>query len=234
MAVLFHVDSDIFEMRKRHFGEMSSFRFSELEAKFFLRRAMLDNVNVQAMRALLVDEVGASTLFGWDDELVLHGVAQGLATGSIFLRKIERPTPTVLPYIGEPAPPPEAVTPAEEPEAEPEPEPAEESDASLENSDAVAQAQALVEASEEGTPFCEECAKAKAAAAAASAAPPPPSAAPSEESPTEAAPEEDGEVLAAASAEEQAETLKEAAATGVPFCEECEKARKQREQKEAA
>lgn len=82
--------------------------------------------------------------------------------------------------------------------------------------DAGAQAVALQAAAASGAPFCEECAKAKAAAAAAQAADD--AAGASEE-------EAKDESVAALDAPAQAAALRGAAASGVPFCEECEKAK---------
>jgi hypothetical protein len=78
--------------------------------------------------------------------------------------------------------------------------------------DAAAQAQALREAARAGLPFCEECEKARRAQPSA---PPPPSIA-------EEAEEDDAAQIDAAT---QASALRTAAASGAPFCEECEKAR---------
>jgi hypothetical protein len=73
------------------------------------------------------------------------------------------------------------------------------------NVDVAAQAAALLQAARDGTPFCEECEKARLAELAAAKVPPDPYV--------------DTDVAA------QAAALQQAAADGVPFCEECERAR---------
>jgi hypothetical protein len=88
--------------------------------------------------------------------------------------------------------------------------------------DEEAQAIALLGAADDGAPFCEECERARQAEREAAAgrgededAPPPPP--PITEPPLEPLPDIQ---------EVQAEGLRDAARTGAPFCEECERARR--------
>jgi hypothetical protein len=110
------------------------------------------------------------------------------------------------------------------------PIPGQESDA--DDLDAAAQAATMRDAAEAGLPFCEECEKLKAAKAAARA---------QEEEQKEQADEQDeedgqeepevarasdtptDEAVANVDAAAQAAVLRSAAASGAPFCEECEK-----------
>jgi len=113
--------------------------------------------------------------------------------------------------------------------------------------DSEAQAATLQQAAADGTPFCEECEKAKQRAAAATAAapatqpppapvtPPPPPAAPPPPPPpppvAASAPPAPSEAMddTALDGDAQAAVLQQAAETGVPFCAECEARRKARE-----
>ncbi|BDC48683.1 hypothetical protein F183_A09990 [Bryobacterales bacterium F-183] len=95
--------------------------------------------------------------------------------------------------------------------ATPPPEPPAETESSdLEENDQKQQAAALANAASSGAAFCEECAKLAAAAASSGEeeAPPPPE-------PAVLPPNSDEDKQAAA--------LTDAASSGVPFCEECEK-----------
>lgn len=203
MHALFVIQGEFFELRSGiQVSEGDSlWPLSELHSGVSLRDVLWDDLNLQAARRALAEMEGPSVIFGWDNYRVLNALAHHIASRSLVLRKIERPAPPALEYIGEEgSPPPEpAPPPAEEPQESPEEEEEEE------NSAAEAQAEALVEAAEAGVPFCEECEKAKAAQQA--------------EETASAAPEE-------VDAEAQAATLTQAAEAGVPFCEECEKAKK--------
>jgi hypothetical protein len=100
--------------------------------------------------------------------------------------------------------------------------------------DQQAQAQALEQAADSGTPFCEICAKQQPAAAPAPVAPIDPAAAPTP-SPVEAAVAEDNADAVAEWQQPdqlaQAQALERAAESGAPFCEIC--ARQQQAQEQA-
>jgi hypothetical protein len=97
--------------------------------------------------------------------------------------------------------------------------------------DPASQAQALKNAAEKGAPFCEQCAKSalppppKPPAAAASA--PAPASTPTPPAPSTPETTEQPTLGPDTDAAAQAQALREAAQTGVPFCAECEKARRQ-------
>ena len=110
----------------------------------------------------------------------------------------------------------QAATPAPAPVTDPPDEPTLPADC-----DPVAQAQALKDAAQKGTPFCAECAKAAQARIAATPTAPAPVEPPSTLGPNNDAPA-------------QAQALREAAEIGAPFCAECEKARKEQEAMSAA
>ncbi|MCY2987102.1 MAG: hypothetical protein NTY19_04440, partial [Planctomycetota bacterium] len=85
------------------------------------------------------------------------------------------------------------------------------------NHDATAQTLALVEAAQSGVPFCEECAKLRLSQSSERSEPP--------VAPVPAAPPETSGPPSNPDAVAQAEVLVEAAQSGAPFCEECEKQR---------
>lgn len=216
--------------------------------------------NDGAALAELRNLLGPVGLRGWTNQQILEEVATKLSTGEFQVcaelgHPINEAEMVVVPadpaaaamaqaeaLADEPPPAEAAAAPAAAPAAE---ETLAEETADdptfSENTDAAQLAQVLKQAAEDGTPFCEECEKKKAAAkqkmqraAAAEAA------AEAEEGVEEAPPAapmalpdieierllEDAPTLSSnADPVAIARVLREASARGVPFCEECERAR---------
>lgn len=185
----------------------------------WLRRFQNDRLVMSELRATLA-AAGATTQFSPDDKRVLEEVAARLSSGEFHVcaeasypfrtpeAKIMPPDPdaeTAAQIMSAPPAPP-SPAPAPAPEAEP--------PATLpQNADAAQIAEALRQAAQQGTPFCEECAKATQAAKLNSAAqlPPPP--------PPESTLPPSVDPVA------MAQALQTASRDGIAFCAERERAR---------
>jgi hypothetical protein len=185
--------------------------------------------NATAM-AELQNLLGQSATGGYapiDPTLLLQQIADKMASGEIqacvevcgpvVLQAVAGDgTEEVVPDIAQLR---QAATPAPAPVTEPPEESTLPADC-----DPAAQAQALQDAAQKGTPFCEECAKATQAritVTPTTATTPAPVDPPSTLGPNNDAPA-------------QAQALREAAETGAPFCAECEKARQEMQANSAA
>jgi hypothetical protein len=173
------------------------------------------NPSAMAELQLLLNNSATSAYITTDPVMVLQQVAEKMASGEIQVCA-EVCGPVALKSVALMLPDEvegelSRMQGTSAPAPSPAPEPAEESTLGP-NIDPECQAQALKDAAEDGSPFCEECEKAaqakikatNAAREAAKPAPPPD-------------PQID-EIL-------QAQALKDAARKGAPFCEECEKAK---------
>jgi hypothetical protein len=134
-----------------------------------LKTYQFDPRSMINMRQVL-DEVGAYNVKQLSDDAVIQEVANRVDARWIAIAaELILPNPTLLETEepDAPAPAPMAARPAPAPEPRPEPEP----EAPI---DQDAQAEALVVAAENGTPFCEECEATRAAAPATEAMEPQP------------------------------------------------------------
>jgi len=128
-----------------------------------LLRGLLGDAHAMArLRRILVEE-SFRDLWGASDHEVLDDLARRMVSGRLRIASGDARRPPAIPItakpVAAPALPPEPVrtrAPVPAPPARPAPAPA---PPSVEMS---AQAAALVEAARDGTPFCEECAKARA------------------------------------------------------------------------
>ena len=125
------------------------------------RRFKADPYNMDALREALTKDEPCPCAKKWNDQEILAQVAWQLTEGTLRVAEKRydvlprgaargRPTQPTARAEAPPAP----VT--ETPPPEPAPEPTDE-----ENVDAAAQAATLKQAAQDGTPFCEECEKAR-------------------------------------------------------------------------
>ena len=150
----------------------------------------------------------------WTPDQILSHLARQLATGRLLVERRWRHMPSapstklsrvVVPRKTKTS---DSPAPADPPTFPPQHDPG-------------SQAETLADAAEDGVPFCEECERARQKLA--SSTPPPaqtPAAIPPPSPPEKSFPANHDAVA-------QAKSLSDAAKSGIPFCEECEKARKQ-------
>ncbi len=195
-----------------------SLRFVDSAGALLFLRQQLMAGDLRRLRQLVGRE--DPTALRLDDTAVLQRVAQRLVRGqlaAVLRYDIRESVP--LQQVWEP---PEAVLPAPEPRVSPPPPtlPPPEPVAPI---NGAAQAVALRQAATDGTPFCEECAKAQLAKAAASRQPTSAVTADGAAQATPVAARPPSPAMTADAA--QAVTLRTAAAKGTPFCAICEAAK---------
>jgi len=140
-------------------------------AHAILERMGASEEGMRYLRAILDEGSAGAQGASFADEDVLAALAEQIAQDKLTLVALRPGEAPVPPLQGEAAaePAPEALPP-EEAEAPPPaestpPAAAEPADEMLASLDAAAQAATLVQAAEEGTPFCEVCEKARTQAA---------------------------------------------------------------------
>lgn len=190
-------------------GEPCSFLMpfsTESQARFFLQKFQQS----WDFRRLTTSDPLADPV-RWSPDQVLSYLARQMATGRLLVERRWRqfsstpPTPVSRVIVPRKANTPDKPPPVEPPTFPPQ-------------NDSGSQAESLASAAASGSPFCEECERAAREQAAASSTPtslapvPPPA---------------ENSFPANHNAAAQARTLTDAAAAGVPFCEECEQARQQ-------
>lgn len=217
------------EALKAHRGTRLSFE-GKAQALQFLRRFLHDPFHMAYFRRLLARAAGGVRPAAQDDLELLEVMAGWLVSGR--LRALQRPVLVMPQTAPQPRQPKEAVRfgPELEPQAPQKPQRAPLPESSW--PDPAQQFQALAQAAEEGTPFCEECMKQGKPEPLASPQPDPSSQVEAlkdasaggapfcEECQSEEEPGPDPTPQPDAAA--QAETLKNASAAGSPFCEECQ------------
>jgi hypothetical protein len=179
----------------------------------WLRRFQNDRMVMSELRATLTAAAGSNAQRWADDNRVLQEVAARLSSGEFYVcaessYPINTPIAAVTPPDAAPVevpPPPPPPSPA--PKPPPEPEPSLSPDA-----DAAQIAAVLQQAAQEGTPFCEECARLAAQAQPQPAKLPPP-------------PPPETTLPDAADPVAIAQSLQAAAQNGTPLCVECERLR---------
>ena len=183
---------------------------SESHARFLLQQLQQH----AGFRGLAASDRSADPI-RWSPDQILSHLARQLATGRLLVERRWRQMPAgpsnqisrvVVPRKTNTV---DATTTADPPTFPPQHDPG-------------SQAQTLADAADDGAPFCEECERARQQLASS----PPPAQAPAPIPPPPPPPEKSFP-SANHDAKAQAKTLSEAAASGVPFCEECEKARQQ-------
>lgn len=167
--------------------------------------------------------------FRLSQDQILEALARQMAAGWLLVERRWRDIPSTRDL-----PPQKVVVPRKAPV--PDAPPAADPSTFDPDHDALSQAETLTNAAENGAPFCEECARAaeqegmqqfNAAVAAVTQRPPASATTTGPSSP------EQPTLGGNNDAQAQAQTLQDAAQTGVPFCEECEKARQEQESEEA-
>jgi hypothetical protein len=195
MAVRFEQVGRSFELASRPLPGKEALSVDLHGAKRLFASTVRDGMGIRHLRAQLA--MAGGLVSRMTDAEVIEHLATRVAMRRLYL--YAEPVRRLVTRVEEPAAEVEALGPLPESQVE---EPADDS------IDAPAQVAALKEAARDGTPFCEECEKARlreeAAAAAARTA--------------------TADPFAATDVAAQAEAMRAAAAAGVPFCEECAKA----------
>jgi len=175
-------------------------------ALLWLRQFESDGLFVQELRRLM----GSQALLPAEDARLLQDAADQLSAGTLQIcgefcgHYRTAGTETKFTEADDDAIPPKSTAPAPAPATSNEETPQEAAAAAFApNTDDQTTAQVLKEAAQNGTPFCEECAKPK------------PQPAPVK------APEPEATLPADVDAAAVAQALRDAAETGVPFCAEC-------------
>jgi hypothetical protein len=175
----------------------------------WLRRFQNDRMVMSELRATLTAAAGSNAQRWADDNRVLQEVAARLSSGEFYVcAESSYPINTPIAAVTPPdAVPVEVPPPSPAPKPPPEPEPSLSPDA-----DAAQIAAVLQQAAQEGTPFCEECARLAAQAQPQPAKLPPP-------------PPPETTLPDAADPVAIAQSLQAAAQNGTPLCVECERLR---------